>query len=124
MNSDMRAFAVFLCVCLLSGCASKPEYYISPAPVTIPKAATDWLDTFNVEVKGKSKHLMSDEKARQQLGAEVLHFAQNRPSLEPSNWRGQARQWKSLGGVSSVERYFTRGLSDYTLDDLRDIPSC
>lgn len=30
----MRAFAVFLAVCLLAGCASKPDYYISPAPVT------------------------------------------------------------------------------------------
>ncbi|MFL6878745.1 hypothetical protein ACJ6YJ_28310 [Pseudomonas marginalis] len=192
----MRMFAVFLVACLMAGCASKPEYYISPAPVTISKTATYWLDTFNVEVKGKSKHFMSDDKVRQELGvdlvnrllkakryatskdsadylldvdvvyvrhiidsnggfsnlliddgtilqsidfgykvkvkkagAEVLHFAQNRPSLEPSNWRGQPQQWRTLAGVvtnsgnSSVERYFTSGLSDYIVDDLRDIPS-
>lgn len=192
----MRVFAFLLAICLMAGCASKPDYYISPAPVTIPKTATYWLDTFNVEVRGESKHFMPDDKVRQELGvdlvnrllnakryaaskqtadylldvdivyvrhiidsngglsnlvvsdgtilqsidfgykvkvkkadAEVLHFAQNRPGLIPNNWRGQPQQWKTIGGIitntgnSSVERYFTGGLSDYILDDLRDIPS-
>jgi hypothetical protein len=73
MNSDMRAFAVFLCVCLLAGCASKPEYYISPAPVTIPKTATYWLDTFDVEVEGQNDRFMSDDKVREQLGIDLIN---------------------------------------------------
>ncbi|ONH54217.1 hypothetical protein SAMN04490182_5672 [Pseudomonas cedrina] len=192
----MRVFAAFLAVCLLAGCASKPQYYISPAPVTIPKTATYWVDTFDVEVGGKSKHFMADDNVRKALGvdlverllkakryatsketadylldvdivyvrhivdtqgglsnlliddgtilqsidfgykvkvkkagSEVLHFAQNRPGLVPNNWRGQAQQWRTLGGVitntgnASVERYFTGGLSHYIIDDLQDIPS-
>lgn len=69
----MRAFAVFLAVCLLAGCASKPAYYISPAPVTIPKTATYWVDTFDVEVGGKSKHFMTDDKVRQELGVDLVN---------------------------------------------------
>ncbi|KTC54490.1 hypothetical protein AO262_26630 [Pseudomonas fluorescens ABAC62] len=68
----MRAFAVFLAVCLLAGCASKPDYYISAAPVTIPKTATYWLDTFDVEVVGKGERFLADDKVRQQLGIDLV----------------------------------------------------
>lgn len=68
----MRAFAVFLAVCLLAGCASKPDYYTSPAPVTIPKTATYWLDTFDVEVVGKNERFLPDDKVRQQLGVDLV----------------------------------------------------
>ncbi|WP_460132354.1 hypothetical protein [Pseudomonas sp. S1_E04] len=68
----MRVFAVFLAVCLLAGCASKPDYYISPAPVTIPKTATYWLDNFDVEVVGKSERFLPDDKVRQQLGIDLV----------------------------------------------------
>ena len=68
----MRAFAVFLIAGLMAGCASKPAYYISPAPVTIPKTATYWVDTFNVEVGGKSKHFMPDDKVRKELGVDLV----------------------------------------------------
>ena len=50
----MRVFAVFLAACLMAGCASKPDYYISPAPVTIPKTAPYWLDTCDVEAVVKN----------------------------------------------------------------------
>ncbi|NVZ20923.1 hypothetical protein HX794_14890 [Pseudomonas costantinii] len=68
----MRAFAVFLAVCLMAGCASKPDYYISPAPVTIPKTATYWLDTFDVGVKGQNERFLPDDKVRQQLGIDLV----------------------------------------------------
>lgn len=72
MNSYMRVFAVFLAAVLLAGCASKPDYYISPAPVTIPKTATYWLDNFDVEVKGKNDRFLPDDKVRQQLGIDLV----------------------------------------------------
>ena len=68
----MRVFAAFLAVCLLAGCASKPDYYISPAPVTIPKTATYWLDTFDVQVVGKNQRFLPDDKVRQQLGVDLV----------------------------------------------------
>lgn len=68
----MRFFAVLLAICLMAGCASKPEYYISPAPVTIPKTATYWLDTFDVDVVGKNERFMPDDKVRQQLGVDLV----------------------------------------------------
>lgn len=71
-NSYMRVFAVFLAACLMAGCASKPDYYISPAPVTIPKTATYWLDTFDVEVVGKNERFLPDDKVRQQLGVDLV----------------------------------------------------
>ena len=68
----MRVFAVLLAACLMAGCASKPDYYISPAPVTIPKTATYWLDTFDVEVVGKNERFLPDDKVRQQLGVDLV----------------------------------------------------
>ncbi|WP_025855470.1 hypothetical protein [Pseudomonas sp. CHM02] len=68
----MRVFAVFLAACLMAGCASKPDYYISPAPVTIPKTATYWLDNFDVEVRGKNERFLPDDKVRQQLGVDLI----------------------------------------------------
>lgn len=69
----MRMLAVFLAACLMAGCASKPDYYISPAPVTIPKTATYWLDTFDVEVVGQNERFMSDDKVREQLGVDLVN---------------------------------------------------
>ncbi|WP_260957083.1 hypothetical protein [Pseudomonas citri] len=68
----MRAFAAILAFCLLAGCASKPDYYISPTPVTIPKTATYWIDTFNVEVVGKNERFLPDEKVREQLHTDLI----------------------------------------------------
>lgn len=68
----MRVFAFFLAVCLLAGCASKPDYYMSPAPVAIPKTATYWLDTFDVEVVGKNERFLPDDQVRQQLGVDLI----------------------------------------------------
>lgn len=68
----MRVFALFLMACLMAGCASKPDYYISPAPVTIPKTATFWLDNFDVEVVGKNERFLPDDKVRQQLGVDLV----------------------------------------------------
>lgn len=69
----MRVFAFLLAICLMAGCASKPDYYISPAPVTIPKTATYWLDTFDVDVVGKNERFLSDAKVRQQLGVDLIN---------------------------------------------------
>ena len=44
----MRAFAVFLAVCLMAGRASTPDHHISPAAVIIPNIATYWLDSVDV----------------------------------------------------------------------------
>lgn len=68
----MRVFALLLALSFLAGCASKPEYYISPAPVTIPKTATYWLDTFDVDVVGKNERFLPDDKVRQQLGVDLI----------------------------------------------------
>ena len=68
----MRVFALLLALSFLAGCASKPAYYISPAPVTIPKNATYWLDTFDVEVVGKNERFLPDDKVRQQLGVDLV----------------------------------------------------
>lgn len=68
----MRVFAVLLAAVLMAGCASKPDYYISPAPVTIPKTATYWLDNFDVEVVGKNERFLPDDKVRQQLGVDLV----------------------------------------------------
>ncbi|NMZ08316.1 hypothetical protein HBO07_20500 [Pseudomonas proteolytica] len=68
----MRVFALLLALSFLAGCASKPAYYISPAPVTIPKSATYWLDTFDVEVVGKNERFLPDDKVRQQLGVDLV----------------------------------------------------
>lgn len=69
----MRVFAFLLAICLMAGCASKPDYYISPAPVTIPKTATYWLDTFDVDVVGKNERFLPDAKVRQQLGIDLIN---------------------------------------------------
>lgn len=50
----MRVFAVFLALCLTVGCTSKPDYCVCATPVTTPKTATFWIDTFDVEVVGKN----------------------------------------------------------------------
>lgn len=68
----MRALATFLALCLLAGCASKPDYYVSPAPVAIPKTATYWIDTFNVEVVGKNERFLPDETVREQLNGDLV----------------------------------------------------
>ncbi|NMY97147.1 MULTISPECIES: hypothetical protein [Pseudomonas] len=68
----MRVFALLLALSFLAGCASKPAYYISPAPVTIAKSATYWLDTFDVEVVGKNERFLPDDKVRQQLGVDLV----------------------------------------------------
>ncbi|MCG6577374.1 hypothetical protein EGM97_22020 [Pseudomonas sp. AF32] len=68
----MRFFAAILALCLMTGCASKPDYYISPNPVTIPKTATYWVDTFNVEVVGKNERFLPDEKVRDQLHSDLI----------------------------------------------------
>lgn len=60
----MCVFAIFLALCLMAGCASKPDYYISPTPVTIFKTATYWLATFNVDVAGKNQHFLFDDAVR------------------------------------------------------------
>jgi hypothetical protein len=73
MNSYMRALVLFFAACLMAGCASQPEYYISPAPVTIPKTATYWLDTLDVEVVGKNERFLSDEKVRKALGVDMVN---------------------------------------------------
>ncbi|ROO42627.1 hypothetical protein [Pseudomonas sp. 7SR1] len=68
----MRVFALLLAACLMAGCASKPDYYISPAPLTIPKTATYWIDTFNVEVVGKNERFLPDDKVRDQLHSDLI----------------------------------------------------
>lgn len=68
----MRLFALLLAACLMAGCASKPDYYISPAPVTIPKTATYWIDTFNVEVVGKNERFLPDDTVREQLNSDLV----------------------------------------------------
>lgn len=68
----MRFLATFVVLCLLAGCASKPDYYISPAPVAIPKTATYWIDTFNVEVVGKNERFLPDETVREQLNGDLV----------------------------------------------------
>src|SRR5476651_940742 len=72
-NSDMRAFALLLALTVLAGCASKPDYYISPASVQIPKTATYWLDTFDVDVVGKNDRFLPDDKVREQLGVDLVN---------------------------------------------------
>ncbi|KAB0546671.1 hypothetical protein F7R03_29915, partial [Pseudomonas palleroniana] len=68
----MRVFTLLLALCLMAGCASKPDYYISPAPVAIPETATYWIDTFNVEVVGKNERFLPDEKVRDQLHTDLI----------------------------------------------------
>jgi len=69
----MRVFALLLAFSFLAGCASKPDYYISPAPVQIPKTATYWLDTFDVEVVGKNERFLPDDKVREALGVDMVN---------------------------------------------------
>ncbi|WP_338497268.1 hypothetical protein V5F23_00710 [Pseudomonas sp. WP18] len=68
----MRFLATFLALCFLAGCASTPDYYISPAPVAIPKTATYWIDTFNVEVVGRNERFLPDETVREQLNSDLV----------------------------------------------------
>ncbi|SDV07903.1 hypothetical protein [Pseudomonas mucidolens] len=68
----MRVFALLLALSFLAGCASKPDYYISPAPVSIPKTATFWVDTFDVEVVGQNPRFLPDAKVREQLGVDLV----------------------------------------------------
>jgi len=68
----MRVFTLLLTLCLIAGCASKPDYYISPTPVTIPSNATYWIDTFNVDVVGKNERFLPDEKVRDQLHSDLI----------------------------------------------------
>jgi len=69
----MRVVALLLAFSFLAGCASKPAYYISPAPVHIPKTATYWLDTFDVDVVGKNPRFLPDDKVREQLGVDLVN---------------------------------------------------
>lgn len=100
----MRVFAVFLAACLMAGCASKPEYYISPAPVTIPKTATFWLDTLDVEVVGKNERFLSDEKVRQALGVDMVNRL-----LEAGRYATSKDKADYLLGMSIV---YTRHIQD------------
>jgi hypothetical protein len=68
----MRVFALLLAFTFLAGCASQSDYYISPAPVQIPKTATYWLDTFDVDVVGQNKRFLPDDKVREQLGVDLI----------------------------------------------------
>ncbi|WP_417695472.1 hypothetical protein [Pseudomonas sp.] len=68
----MRVFAIFLALCFVAGCASKPDYYVSATAVTIPKTATFWIDTFDVEVVGKNDRFLPDEKVREQLHTDLI----------------------------------------------------
>ncbi|MBT2342068.1 MULTISPECIES: hypothetical protein [Pseudomonas] len=68
----MRFFAPLLALCLMAGCASKPDYYVSPSPVAIPRNATYWIDTFNVEVVGKNERFLPDETVREQLNGDLV----------------------------------------------------
>jgi len=68
----MRYFTWLVVACLMAGCASKPDYYISSVPVTIPKTATYWIDNFNVEVVGKNERFLPDEKVRDQLHSDLI----------------------------------------------------
>lgn len=69
----MRVLALLLAISFLSGCASKPDYYISPTPVQIPATATYWVDTFDVELVGKNERFLPQDRLREQLGAELIN---------------------------------------------------
>lgn len=69
----MRMLALLLAISFLSGCASKPDYYISPTPVQIPTTATYWIDTFDVELVGKNELFMSQDALREQLSVELIN---------------------------------------------------
>jgi len=69
----MRVLALLLAISFLSGCASKPDYYISPMPVQIPATATYWIDNFDVELVGKNERFMPQDTLREQLSVELIN---------------------------------------------------
>ncbi|POA31409.1 MULTISPECIES: hypothetical protein [unclassified Pseudomonas] len=69
----MRVLALLLAILFLSGCASKPAYYISPTPVQIPATATYWIDNFDLELVGKNERFMPQDALREQLSVELIN---------------------------------------------------
>lgn len=135
----MRVFAFLLAICLTAGCASKPDHYISAAPVTIPKTATYWLDTRRIQ-GGFMTAIVDDNSLLasvdfnysvkiKKADAEILHFSQAREGLMPAGYRGDWQNMKTMAGVlsnsgnSGVKPNYTGLLSRFIVDDLRDIPS-
>lgn len=104
----MRVFATFLASCLMAGCASKPNDYLSPSLVTIPKTATYWLATFNVDVVGKNQRFLFDDAVRAQLIADLTNHLP-----EAGRYASSKETADYLLGVSTSYASHVQGNSDF-----------
>lgn len=69
----MRFAALLLAVAFVAGCASTPDYYISPAPVHIPKTATYWVETFELKLEGENERFMTHDQVKDGFELELIN---------------------------------------------------
>ncbi|MGC5700181.1 hypothetical protein J4P02_08235 [Pseudomonas sp. NFXW11] len=100
----MRLLSLLFSLALLVGCASTPDYYISPKPVQIPTTATYWIDTFNLQLVGESERFLPEDKLRQQLGMELIR------QLGSANRYAASKE--SADYLLEVDAVYKRRLSD------------
>ncbi|BAQ73274.1 lipoprotein [Pseudomonas sp. Os17] len=100
----MRLLSLLFTLVLLAGCASTPDYYISPKPVQIPATATYWIDTFNLQLVGESERFLPEDKLRQQLGMELIR--------QLGNANRYAASKDSADYLLDVDAVYKRRLSD------------
>jgi len=100
----MKVFAFFLAVALLAGCASKPDYYLSPTPVKIPATATYWIDTFDLELVGQNPRFLPQETLRQRMA--------NQLADKLSTMGRYAATRESADYVLEVSTVYARRISD------------
>ncbi|MBC3955077.1 hypothetical protein [Pseudomonas triticifolii] len=72
----MRFAALPLIIACVAGCASTPDYYISPAPVSIPKTATYWVDSFKLKLEGERELFMSREQLEDGIRLKLIERLQ------------------------------------------------
>ncbi|MBP5127186.1 hypothetical protein HUS96_34775, partial [Pseudomonas protegens] len=100
----MRLLSLLFTLVLLAGCASTPDYYISPKPVRITATATYWIDTFNLQLVGESERFLPEDKLRQQLGMELIR--------QLGNANRYAATKDSADYLLDVDAVYKRRLSD------------
>lgn len=69
----MRAAILMLIIACVTGCASKPDYYVSPTPVYISATATYWVESFKIALEGENDRFLSRAQLEEGLELELIN---------------------------------------------------
>ncbi|EPN45786.1 hypothetical protein [Pseudomonas syringae] len=69
----MRAAFLLLMIACVTGCASKPDYYVSPTPVYISHTATYWVESFKIDLEGENDRFLSKVQVEDGLELELIN---------------------------------------------------